>query len=60
MLQSPEDYPVVGPTSIDVVERNGEKQLARMSPEANIKIRRYLHFLLAVTYFYTKPLIEVL
>lgn len=56
MLQSPEEYPS---ETIPVEKQNGDKQLARISPDASVKIRRYLNFILALTYFYTKPLIEI-
>lgn len=58
VLQSPEDYPVVE-DDIPVENQNGDKQIARISPDASVKIRRYLNFVLALTYFYTKPLIEI-
>ncbi|KAJ8967991.1 hypothetical protein NQ314_002525 [Rhamnusium bicolor] len=58
ILQSPEEYPSVE-ENIPVENQNGDKQIARVSPDASVKIRRYLNFVLALTYFYTKPLIEV-
>jgi hypothetical protein len=37
MLQSPEEYPS---ETIPVEKQNGDKQLARISPDASVKIRR--------------------
>lgn len=56
ILQSPEEYPG---ENIPIESRNGNKQVARISPDGGVKIRRYLKFILAVTYLFTKPLIEV-
>lgn len=64
VLQSPEEFPMPvteGPL-VPIETRNGEKQekqLARLSSDPSVKIRRYLNFVLALTYLYTKPLIEI-
>lgn len=58
MLQSPEDYPTPE-ESIPIENQNESKQIARISPDAGVKIKRYLNLILAVTYLFTKPLIEV-
>lgn len=66
VLQSPEEFPpspaATDPSIVPIENRNGDKQdkqLARISSEPSVKIRRYLNFVLALTYLYTKPLIEI-
>lgn len=73
-LDSPSDHPPMSPKiaqspdeltpqttqqNVPVDKQNGEKPQLHISSNTNIKFRRYLKFILAVAYFYTKPLIEI-
>lgn len=74
-LDSPSDHPPMSPKGaqspdeltiapkptqcVPIEKQNGEKPVPHISSDTNVKIRRYLNFILAITYFYTKPLIEV-
>lgn len=58
VLQSPEDYPTIE-ENISIKNQNQSKQLARISSDTGVKIRRYLNLILAITYLFTKPLIEI-
>lgn len=58
VLQSPDEYPTPE-ENIRIGNTNGSKQLARVSQDAGVKIRRYFNLVLAISYLFTKPLIEV-
>ncbi|CAG9827847.1 unnamed protein product [Diabrotica balteata] len=68
-LDSPSDHPPLSPRNVDSQEEFttspdegipiDNQQLARVSSDASMKIRRYINIVLALTHLYTKPLIEV-